>query len=367
MRMQNRLLPSVALSLPALFAPFAGSAQSPAPIPRIELKGGEKIAVPNQFATGGVDPIRCDREGNVYMRPVSGMGTSLSGPILKIFSDGLKSTLFDANVVPELKEAKDVTIEDFNISRSGQVYELLSINDKEGKRNVAVLEFADDGHSASLTKVDARFSPRQLALFLSGQFLLSGIWKADPPQGKTGSAAESSREQKPFIGIFDRKGKLLQEVLLPGDVRFEAEQRQEDQKSENLPGTAIDLSRALAGDDGSIYFFRGGANPTVYVISPTGEVLRHFSIKPPSEHAANPSIFLGAGRLAFDFYEPGSQGNPRTRLTFLVVDAQTGEELWVYEPAKDLFGIPACYSGRDFTFLSMTPDRHLALLRASAR
>jgi hypothetical protein len=367
MRIQNHSLPFGGLFLAALFAPFSGLAQSTAPIPRIELKSGEKIVVPNRFATGGVDPIRCDRAGNIYMRPVSGMETSLSGPILKILSDGSNSVLFDANVVPELKEAKEVTIEDFNVSRSGQVYELLSINDKEGKRSIAVLEFADEGRSASLTRVDARFLPRQLALFLSGQFLLSGAWKSDPPQGKTGKAAESEREQKPFIGIFDRKGKLVQEVLLPRDVHFDTGPKQDEQRPENLPGTAIDLSRTLTGDDGSIYFLRAGPNPTIYVISPAGEILRYFSIKPPTEHAANPSAFLGAGRLVFDFYEPRPQETPRTRLIFLVVDAQTGEELWLYEPAKDLFGIPACYSGQDFTFLSMTPDRHLALLRASAR
>src|SRR5689334_243530 len=88
MRIQNHSLPSSGLFLVALFAPFSARAQSTAPIPRLELRGSEKIAVPNRFATGGVDPIRCDRQGNIYMRPVSGMETSLSGPILKILSDG---------------------------------------------------------------------------------------------------------------------------------------------------------------------------------------------------------------------------------------------------------------------------------------
>lgn len=320
--------------LVVLAGPSGALGQSSPAIPRIELKGGEKISVANQFATGAVDPVRCDRDGNVYMRPVSGQATSLSGQILRISSDGLNSMPFNPGVVPEFKEAKDIAIEDFTVSRDGQVYALVSILDKEGKSNVVVLEFSDDGHSASLTRIDAGFQPRQMALFFSGQFLLSGLWQSDPPKNKAGFSAESEREQRPFLGIFDRRGKLVQEVHLPGDVRFDPPAKPDSKNAENPAGTAVDLSRAVTGEDGSVYFLRPGPRPTIYVISSAGEVLRHFAINPPSEHAKNSSVFLAAGRLAFDFFEPGSKSSPRTRLLVLVVDAQTGAELWIYEPSR---------------------------------
>jgi hypothetical protein len=64
--MKNGLFRVLLLIVADLIVTRWAVGQSSQPIPRIEWKGGEKIAIANQFATGGVDPIRCDKDGNIY-------------------------------------------------------------------------------------------------------------------------------------------------------------------------------------------------------------------------------------------------------------------------------------------------------------
>jgi hypothetical protein len=123
------------------------------------------------------------------------------------------------------------------------------------------------------------------------------------------------------------------------------------------------------GDDGNVYLLRNEAKPRIYVISSGGEVVRSFTIATPEQHDpenSSPSVFYGGGHVALDFYVPGPD-DPKLRLQIRVADPQDGRPLWDYVLAKDLFGIPACYDGQNFTFLTVTPDRRMAIMKMTSR
>jgi hypothetical protein len=350
-------------SLFALVCPIHLFCQTESQSLTLELKTHERTPVPSIPATGGIDPIRCDASGNIYMRPAaSGKTSFLGGPILRIAPDGQRTTSFELSI-PELKDAKRVNIQDYAVSSTGQVFELVSFQTKDSHPAAGVVAFDEDGHPSGFTPINVSFSPRQIALFQSGQQLLSGIWydSAEPV------AQDKKITNQPYTAIFNKNGQLVKEVKLPDDVSFEG--RPDDPAKEETPFSraqhSIDLSRSLTGPDGNVYLFRSGRKPAVYVISMGGEVIRKMTVPLPPNEDNSPSMFLAAGKLAFDIFQPTAPNSPNMRMTILVIDAQTGEKLWDYLPAPDLFGIPACYNGREFVFLSATADHHLALLHAS--
>ncbi len=243
------------------------------------------------------------------------------------------------------------------------MYEIVEMEDKDRKNAALIVVYEADGRSASAIRLQSDFSPRQIALFSSGQFLIAGIKYSRP--GSTAPDGQQKEETKrtAFTGIFDSRGRLLQELVLPEDVQLQTAPDRNNPAS--YPGSAIYLGRAVTGEDGNIYLLRNTAKPIVYVISPTGEVVRRFQVTPPSDKSGPPAMKLAAGRLVFDFFEPPPPGSRRMQLVLYLVDAQTGEKLWEYELPPAVAGAFACYNGRDFIFLTMTEDRHLALLRAT--
>jgi len=329
-------------------------------IPQIELRGGDKIPIANRPVSGGVDPIRCDGGGNVYLRPVLGRTSPLLIPILRITPDGLDSELFDVSTLKELKDASGFAVNDFVVTKSGRVFELISYETKAGDPLIAVVTFDESDNSASFTRIDSRFSPRQIAVFPSGLYLLSGTRLSTEVSGSKIRQSRSS-----FTGVFDQQGRLVREVALRDDVKFEDFDSANKTRPSPAAQQAVDLSRAVVADDGNVYLLRNSEQPRVYVVSSGGEVVRSFSITAPGQHdpeSSAPSMFYGAGHLAFDFYVPGGEDG-RMRLQARVADAQDGHLLWEYVLAKDVFGIPACYDGRTFTFLTVTPDRRMALMK----
>lgn len=348
---------------------FSGYAQQSS-ITRMQLVAGEKVPVTGQFSTGRIlAPIKCDAKGNIYIRPALGPTTTLSEPVLGISADGQKTTLYNLGAVSELKEAKKTTLWDYGISPRGQLYELLEIQYQKGTTSVGIAVFDADGRDASLIPIDvatvrSNLSPRQVTRFVSGEFLISGI-------AYSKESASQKSQQRPFTAIFGPSGKLSKEIGLSGDPdRLNMPEKPDYKNPSSIPFTAIDAGEVATGDDGNVYLLRNGDEPTVYVISPSGDVLRSFRItKPAGERISGwPTMRLALGRLAFDYYEKSSTpGDPRTHLIVSVVDAQTGDKLWEYRLADGVYGVPSCYNGNEFTLLTVTEDKHLALQRASAR
>jgi len=348
----------------ALLGAFLASAQpSPYPIPQIQLRAGDRISVPSlPISGGGTGPIRCDMRGNVYMRPVSPKANGLLAPVVRISTDGQTTTVFDVSTVSEVKAASVYEIYDFAVRKDGAVLQLVAMTSKDEQAIVAIIEMDGEDKSSSFVSVDSQLAPRQIGPLPSGMFLISGLRRSTRSEG--GRTLQSST---PFVAIFDSRGKLVRELHLAEDVKVPDIDTAKPDNPDTSGMRAVDLSQLVVSDDGTAYFLRAGKPPRIFAISSTGEVISSYLVPVPSEDASTPSIMYASGRLAFDFFVPAGADDPRMNLTIRVVDAQTGQVFWDYVPAKEIYGIPACYSGQDFTFLQGTADRRLAFLKVSPR
>ena len=282
-------------------------------------------------------------------------------PVLRISADGQSTTLFDVSNAPEIKEAASYEIYDFAIRKDGTILELAALTTKDQQPVVVVIQIDGDDKSISLTHIDSSLAPRQIVPLPNGMFLLSGIQFSSRPS----SGEHTVQKSTPFIAIFDSSGKFVRELELPDDIKMPDI---DSSKSENPDITglrAVDLSQFAVTEDGTVYLLRAGSAPKIYSISSAGEVVHSFPLSTPGEDVSVPSMLYSNGRLAFDFLVPVSKDDPRRHLVIRVVDAQDGHTLWDYLLAKDVYGIPACYSGQSFTLIQGDADRRLAFLKVS--
>jgi hypothetical protein len=330
------------------------------PIPRIELKAGDTVSIANSgFSLAAFGPVRCDSQGNVYLRPVSDKMNMLLSPILRISADGQHMTKFDIANAPEIKDSNVYNINDFAVRKDGTVVILAGAATKENGLFVAVAEIDPEDKTTSVIRIDSELRPSQIVPLPSGMFLLSGVLRSSQGSGK-----QIRQSTKPFTGIFDSRGRLVREVELPGDVKIPDVDSSNPEKADLSNVQAVYLSHFVAADDGTIYMLRNGSSPNIYVLSSYGDVIRSFPFAPPTADAIASSMFYSAGRLAFGFSLTDLKDFP-TDLVVRVIDAEDGHILWDYVPGKDVAGLPACYNGEGFALLS--GDRQgLALLKVSA-
>lgn len=351
---------TLAIGLALLLPSGAHPQSTPNPIPQIELKAGEKIPVANFPGTfAAIGPIRCDAEGNVYMRPFLPKGHPLLAPIARISADGQRITKVDVPDLPELQAGAEFQISDFAIARDGTVLELGWIATKNKNSFLAVIQIAAD-NSATLTRIDSQMSPTLLAAMPSGMFLLSGVLHSTEMFGK--DVRQSSR---PLTAIFDSRGVLLKEIELPGDVKipdFDSRKKEQPAPGSLVPG----VTELAVAEDGTIYLVRDAPKPKIWVISSTGEVMRSFELVKPAVDIL-PMMFYAAGRLAFSFHLPDPKDDSRTSLVARIVDPLDGRILWDYVGTDDANGMPVCYSGQEFTILSGATGGGSALQKLSAR
>ena len=230
--------------------------------------------------------VRCDEDGNVYLRPYSAdrgrAGTLHQTPIQKIKPDGSLAGSFR---VTDFREG--IWGRDFFVTDKGAVYQIVQTAELE----MYVLEFSSDGSLKSHTKIDTEFfSPYQLAVFKSGEFLLSGT------AGKQGHT--------PFTAVFSSGGKLLKKLTSPEDEdsQTRAESGDSTVVGENGFGNAaVHFGDAAAGSDGNLYLMRAGSRAWIYAVSPAGEVIRKFFVDSGDSSLQAKSMKSAPGRIAIAF------------------------------------------------------------------
>jgi hypothetical protein len=238
------------------------------------------------------------------------------------------------------------------------------------------LDLGDDGKFKSQTKLQGElFSSTEFVPFASGQILVTGYKRLAPE--KSAPPEEAKRPAvEPFTAIFDTSGKIVRELNLPGDVKEPDTPAKNSPKSENSQKSRVDVRSAVMGagtslgDDGNVYLVRKTNQPTVYVISESGELLRHFQVAKPSD-SANPLFmrFVSGHRLLFDFIEPVPSDDPGgdTQI-FAVIDAESGETLYRYKVAGTSGGAFACYnSDQSFVFVNSTLAGFMTIVKAVAQ
>ncbi len=276
-------------------------------------------------------PVKCDTSGNLYLRSRS------EGPatfdVVQLSPDGTRKAAYKSADSPGLKDA---FVHDFSIGDDGKVYEIVQAL---GER-VFVLKFSPNGEFDSRIEIVAEtsFMPAQLVALHDGTFFIAGTENGDEAQGGTGKSVDA---------IYDASGKLLRKIFLKESVRRNKPTKLTDRATDL--NAAIRFGRVVPGQDGNIYVMRASSPATVYVISPTGKIVRVVKVDSPFEKATPIMLMLDAGRLAIEFSDPTADDTSDT--TIRVADALTGEKIADYRIAPELTEAVACYSDNRFTFI----------------
>lgn len=303
-------------------------------VPQYALKSvGEKET--SQQAGNILVPVKCDANGNIYVRSAHGPGLkAFTRSVTRIKPDG-QARLISLDSSPELK---DLDAYDFAISPDGSVFFTAA-----APHAVYVVEFDNEGKFKSKTKLDHVFQPKHLAVFRDGSFLVAGI---ELPQG-------DDLRPKAFTAVFDASGKTVKIVTLPNG------------RKETSPGgdEAIEAAReelmfgtVLTGEDGNAYVLRHTAPAQIYVVSPSGSLVRTIKVRAPMNGMLPDAIHLSNGRTLVTFSDD-------RQAMFKLVNSQTGEAIAEYTTTGEIGAAVGCYDGRQFTLLS-SKNKHLSLVEA---
>lgn len=305
-------------------------------------------------------PSKCDEEGNLYIRKYA-TDRLLLGPIAKIDTDGKRTVLFDAAAFSQLGLDR---ADEFTPAFDGGLYQIA----QKGvvRPEIYVLHFSPDGSPSSSVRLDADFEVYTFAAFPSGNFLVSGMEREATNAKNRGSA---------FTAVFSADGRMLTQLSLEASAKGGRETGTSKSGPQLRTGQttplnviddavpALDLSGADAGRDGNLYAMRASSPVLVYVISPSGNILRTLKVR--GLEASIPSSFHVSGnQLAISFYD-----NQNKNQMIVIIDAQTGRRVAMYSDESGVAASFACFSADDevFKFLKLGEGNALEVIRAQAQ
>jgi hypothetical protein len=311
--------------IPAVFSLLCVTAlQLAAQTKVLAAKSRVPISVVGEYHGGIAFPTACDEQGRLYVKLVK-IGPGMMGPIFRLSSKGVAEAEFDTS---------GALINRYAVRPDGGVVMI----HLDGTSKV-VDNFAPDGtrqSSIALERPPTPFFPSQLAVFHSGEIMVSGL--QFQPGYKAGTA------------IYDPTGHLVKQLVLDGDVDIERAITN-DTPAQRQNTSAIDKSVAVTGDDGLVYLMRATSPASVYAISASGEVVRKIVVNPPTG-TGSPyfGIRVVKNRLVVQFNrscENTAAADSCRSSTYAVVDATTGQKLASYEADQEAGGTLACYAHPD--------------------
>ena len=289
----------------------------------------------NSFGAAMQLPIRCDDDGNVYLRFYHSKGAPQE-PIHKFNRKGEHVAAYSITSDTEFTGKGKAGL-DFAVDKDGAVYQL-GIGD-EG--NNYIIRYGKDGTIKSKTKLQATFTPYHFQPFESGNFLIIGADRETDANLNTHAL---------YTGIFDQNGILIKKVGFSDDKDYQlAADRGDAEFAE--PGRAgggnfvAERGSLALGSDGNVYVVRWATPTKIYVVSPAGEVVRTISIESPQGTKPG-AVYASKNRLALQF--EGTQQDPRSVVKII---SSEGEVYATYD-STDLGVAFACFTAPDrFLFL----------------
>jgi hypothetical protein len=332
---------SVATDLPVISQPAKGGGN------RLQV---ETVKAPSEVAEALAGPPKCDSHGDIYLKTTPD-GVSA---IHKLDAKGERIALFQ----PKLPSLQIDFSAYFSIAPNGDLYEL--VYPHEISRYV--LAYGPNGNLKSTIKLQPGFAflPHRLAVFPSGDFLVSGL------------EYDKDRDNLvmwPFNGIFSTDGTLRKELVLADDEMIHDMAASGDPRviSPQNPASnhAVSWGAAETGPDGNVYLMRRLSPAIFYAVSAGGEVVRRFTVDPGKEDFMPFTMHLGGDRIAVLFHQP------QTREEIIKVVDLKGREIATYdEPVtngEQALGLAfVCYAQNPerFTFLETAEDNKLEFLIA---
>jgi hypothetical protein len=352
----------------ALFL-FLSEAQAQEVVPRYRLEVSKEIPLGNLPAANLLLPHRCDTKGNIYLRFYTG---AMKAPVLKFTSEGERDAQFSTDSV---KDWEGADIYEYAIGSDGQVYLLVAQLAGERKLEFGVLTFDDQGRHRFSLRLNPSFdSVDNLSVLPGGAFLILGSRKLKEPGPRIPGTPSGEQKKvrppvEPRLLVVNRNGDVTTEVaLVNGNTSG-----QSGDKAPRLevPSGAVNRASLVAGEDGNVYLLMPEGKPTIWVISPAGEVIRVLDVEPPTEKAVPLRLALapGAGLVLTTAEKEEREGGalyPGDKTFFSLLNPQTGERLYDYQSNTRLASSLACYAPTGMAFLG-TGEGKLFIRRVTFR
>ena len=346
----------------AAFSAAQGHSATPSAVPNIPpsessisgstigLHASSTVNVASEMGGAFMSPSKCDADGNLYVRKLA-VDRPLLGPVVKIDPDGKRAALFDPAAFSQLALDR---ADAFSPASDGGMYQIAQSGIL--KPRVYVLHFSSDGSPSSPTLLDADFEVYTFAAFADGNFLVSGV--------KRGVQNKNDRGRN-FTAVFSADGRELAQLSFQTpqeSAKAPAKKATTNYAEKATPG--LDLAEAEAGSDGNLYVMRFSSPALVYVIGPSGKIMKTIKVSSPLPGALPSAFHLSGNRLALSFWNDENQ-----RQTVVVADAQTGRKIASYADPTGLGPSFACYSANEgvFTFLRLGEGNELEVIRAEAQ
>jgi len=239
--------------------------------------------------TSIIVPTKCDEEGNVYMRSYGDL-KPLNAPLYKFNPAGEKLAIYSLPSDPSF-QPKGTGALGFAIGKDGHVFQLAV-----GEDGYYVLKYNKDGSFDSRIKLQLRFTPSTFQPFDSGEFLITGV----------GRGTEANPSHAIITAVFANDGAWIKRVELVEDKLFEQAADRGDadfiEPGQNEAGNfAVERGQMGRGSDGNVYVARWTYPAKVYVIAPSGAVVRSFDVTPPLDRRKPDALFLEGDRLALEY------------------------------------------------------------------
>ena len=338
----NSATPSAVSNIPPSGSGVLGST--------IALHASSTIKVASEMGGAFMSSPKCDADGNLYVRKLA-VDRPLLGPVVKIDPDGKRTALFDPAAFSQLALDR---ADGFSPASDGGMYQIAQSGGL--KPRIYVLHFSSDGSPSSPTLLDADFEVYTFAAFANGNFLVSGVKRDVQNKNDRG---------RNFTAVFSADGRELAQLSFQApqeSAKASAKKANTNYAEKATPG--LDLAEAEVGSDGNLYVMRFSSPVLVYVIAPSGKIMKTIKVSSPLTGALPSAFHVSGNRLALSFWNDENQ-----RQTVVVADAQNGRKIASYADPTGLGPSFACYSANDgvFTFLKLGEGNELEVIRAEAQ
>ncbi len=325
----------------------------------IALRASSTMNVVSEMGGAFKNGSKCDADGNLYIRKQA-LDRPLLAPVVKIDPDGKRVAVFDPAAFSQLGLDR---ADAFSPAPDGGIYQIASRMrpDQDGKlkQRIYVLHFASDGTASSPTLLDADFEVYTFAAFAEGNFLVSGVRR---------DVLNKNDHGRNFTAVFSGDGRELAQLSFQkalGGAAGTTSDKKKDQKEVSADAASaaptLDLADAEVGRDGNLYVMRDVSPALIYVIAPTGQIMKTLKIAGPTASGAPNGFHVSGNRLALSFWSRDGESQ-----VMVIADAQTGQKIASYADSADLGPSFACYSADEsaFTFLRLGEGNELEVIRA---
>lgn len=276
------------------------------------------ITVVGDYSPGNIAvPTACDEQRRFYVKLIK-PGPGMVGSLFRWSSKGVAEAEFDTSgaLVNRYAVRPDGGV---IMVHSDGYSKLLDNFGPEGTRDSSV----------ALDPPQTPFFPSQMAVFHSGEILMSGL--------------QFHPSYKAATAIYDLAGHVVKQITLDEDVETERA-IDKDTSAQQQHTSAVNRSAAITGDDGLVYLMRATSPPTVYAISAAGDVVHKIVVSAPAGMGEPDfEIRVVKNRLVVQFHRNCESGSCRSS-AYAVVDATTGKTLSAYEADEEVSGPMVCYA-----------------------